>query len=199
MSQNGLKLGSLEHCVEMFREDYGMVIGNPSQIYWHEDHHTAMTQHQFLCAGKRKRDAKSRIRESSSPEEHIAYVLNHFVESPASITFLAVGWSGYALLQYLNQNWDEWKDRDVVIVLMVSSHSASVATRDDFREFLKEVCLSRNTNSAMRQLHPSRRPSKGYYRGRSIRMSRAERRHRNSRICASDQHLRCKGVHPKRA
>lgn len=142
VSQEGIHRGSLVNFCQLFAtNERGVVIANPMQLLWHKELMVALSPHQYRCAEDRIPNRACKISGNERQQEHIAYLMNNFVKNAKAevLSVVVVGYAGYCLLQYLNDNWIEWKNRMLSIVFISSSHSVDDAPDESCRNFLRDV------------------------------------------------------------
>ncbi|KAF8538910.1 hypothetical protein BDD12DRAFT_840437 [Trichophaea hybrida] len=129
-----------------------VVLANPATIYWDNNTSRAVTNASWKA---RDLSAKSVITSAildtreyvipghDSPETHIASVLSYLkgkITEAAKVDFVATGYTAYALLQCLSQNWTVWQKHVHAGVLAESGHSIDDFTDPGLREFVRKRC-----------------------------------------------------------
>lgn len=146
MSLETIALGSLETLAQLsLSEQRGVVIGNPSQILWHDRLNMAMTHHQFVCAGMQRIGKSTICPGSESPEKHISTVLSGFlypIRMFHRTSLVFAGLSGYAVLAYLDQFWPELKPSITCLVGISAIFTTADVTNHDLKIFLRQVLCS---------------------------------------------------------
>jgi len=129
-----------------------VVLANPATIYW-----DASTSRAITNASWKARDLSAKsvftgaildsheyvIPGHESPEAHIESVLGYLktqIVEMAKIDFVATGYTAYALLQCLNQNYAVWQKHMHAGVLAESGHSIDDFTDPGLREFVRKRC-----------------------------------------------------------
>lgn len=130
----------------------GFVIANPSGIYWDHVSHSAIT-HQTWKARELKviqpvsgavLDPNSqRIPGHEDPESHIASVLAYTKSQllpEAQVDFVATGYTSFALLQALSNDFAAWKAHAHAGILAESAHSIDDFKDHELRDFVRKRC-----------------------------------------------------------
>ncbi|KAI5845520.1 hypothetical protein BZA05DRAFT_407937 [Tricharina praecox] len=130
----------------------GIVIANPAGIYWDHLSRSAITNQTWKArelkvvqpvSGAVLDPDSQRIPGHENPENHIARVLEYVKEHlrpEAQVDFVATGYTSFALLQGLSNDFAAWKLHAHAGILAESAHSIEDFKDHELREFVRKRC-----------------------------------------------------------
>jgi len=130
----------------------GIVIANPAGVYWDKVTRSAVTLQSWKARemkmvqpylGAVLDSNNERIPGHENPESHIASVLAHVKQQlnpEALVDFIATGYTAFALLQGLSNDFPAWKNHAHAAVLAESAHSIEDFSNHELRDFIRNRC-----------------------------------------------------------